>query len=126
MAVSKINFLSLPVEDQDRAVEFYTKYLGFEVQLDAPYSEGWRWIFLNIPNADTRLHFAKTSEVQFNGVPALTLECDDVDQEAEKLKASGVTIVNGPDAAPWAPGVRWLMIKDTEGNLVLLESMAAK
>ncbi len=34
----------------------------------------------------------------------------------------GVEITNGPDDAPWAEGVRWLMVRDTEENLILLES----
>ncbi|MBL4811809.1 MAG: VOC family protein [Rhodobacteraceae bacterium] len=96
--------------------------LGFEVQIDAPYREGWRWIFLSIPGAKTRLHFAKTTEMELHSTPALCLESDDVDAEAARLKSAGVEITDGPDDAPWAPGVRWLMIRDSESNLVLLES----
>ncbi len=123
MAVSHIHFQSIPVEDQSRAVDFYTRNLGFEVHTDAPYQDDWRWIFLTLPGAQTRLHFATTAEVQFTNTPALCLVCDSVDDEANTLAENGVEIAGGPDDAPWQPGVRWLMIRDTEGNQVLLESM---
>ena len=40
-----INFTSVAVDDQDRAMAFYTEKLGFTVDTDNPYDEGWRWIF---------------------------------------------------------------------------------
>lgn len=122
MAINRINFQSIPVADQDRALAFYTKNLGFDVHTDVPYGDNWRWIFLTLPGAETRLHFASTQDMQVNNKPALCLVCDSVDAEASKLKSGGVKITDGPDDAPWQPGVRWLMIRDSEDNLVLLES----
>jgi catechol 2,3-dioxygenase-like lactoylglutathione lyase family enzyme len=123
MAVRRINFQSIPVDDQDRALAFYRDRLGFRVQTDAPYAEGWRWIFLSLPGAGTRLHFGRRSDCDVRGVPALALVCDSVDDEAARLAGTGVEIAGGPADAPWAAGVRWMTIKDSEGNLVLLESL---
>ncbi len=123
MAIRHINFHPIPVSDQDRAIAFYRGALGFSVQVDAPYAEGWRWIFMTLPDGQCRLQFGRASEYTVTGVPALTLVCDSVDDEAARLAALGVTITGGPDDAPWAPGVRWLMITDSEGNAVLLESL---
>jgi predicted enzyme related to lactoylglutathione lyase len=124
MAVRYINFHSIPVRDQNRAIAFYRDALGFSVQVDVPYAEGWRWIFMTLPDSQCRLQFGRTSEHAVTGVPALTLVCDSVDDEAARLGAAGVTITGGPDDAPWAaPGVRWMTIEDSEGNAVLLESM---
>lgn len=123
MVVTKINFQAIPVTDQDRALKFYTENLGFSVHTDAPYGEDWRWIFLSLPGAQTKLQFASASDMSVNGKPALCLVCDNVDEEAAKLNANGVEITGGPDDAPWQAGVRWLMIRDSEGNLVLLESL---
>lgn len=127
MTILRINFVSIPVADQDRALAFYTNHLGFEVQVDAPYAPNWRWIFLTLPGTDktgleTRLGFSRATELEFKGIPALTLVSDDVDAECARLGAAGVNIKDGPDDAPWTPGVRWAMINDTEGNLILLES----
>lgn len=124
MPATRINFTSIPVEDQDRALAFFTQQLGFEVGLDAPYSEGWRWIFLTLPGAETRLHFAKRSELTWTeGMPALALVSDDVDADAVRLKEAGVEIVRGPEDTPWTAGVRYLLIRDSEGNVVFLESL---
>lgn len=122
MAVSRIHFQSIPVADQDRALAFYCEHLGFQVHTDAPYGDNWRWIFLTLPGAETRLHFAETKDMEVHGKPTLCLVCDDVDAECAKLAAAGVNITNGPDEAPWAPGVRWATIRDTEDNVILLES----
>jgi catechol 2,3-dioxygenase-like lactoylglutathione lyase family enzyme len=123
MSVTRINFTSIPVADQDRAIAFYRDRLGFEVQLDAPYQEGWRWIFLTLPGAETRLHLAKRDELSWQeGMPALTLVCDSVDDLAAQLRKAGVAIDNGPDDAPWNAASRWLMIRDSEDNKILIES----
>ncbi len=126
MAISQMLFQSSPVDDQSRAMDFYCTKLGMTVHTDAPYGEDYRWIFLEIPGAQTRLHFAKRKEITVSHGPVLCLVSDDVDQECERLKAAGVDITDGPDEAPWKPGVRWAMIKDSEGNLVLLESFAGQ
>ncbi len=122
MSLRRILFQSIPVSDQDRALAFYCDTLGFEVHTDVPYADGWRWIFLTLPGAETRLQFSRASQISYIDLPALVLEADDVDAEAARLGAAGVTITGGPDDAPWANGVRWLMIRDSENNLVLLES----
>lgn len=125
MTTRRINFVSVPVEDQDRAVAFYRDALGFEMQLDAPYQEGWRWIFMTLPGAETRLHFARTSELSWLAeMPALALVVADVDADAERFRDTGVEITHGPEDTPWAQGARFLMIRDSEGNVLLLESVS--
>jgi len=124
MALKYINFITIPVSDQDRALAFYRDQLGFSVQVDAPYETGWRWIFMTLPDSQARLQFGKTSDFRVSpDQPALTLVSEDVDADAARLKAAGVSILNGPGDAPWAPGVRWLQIRDSEGNMILIESM---
>src|SRR6476620_7945172 len=53
--IKNIKFASVPVTDQDRALEFYTKKLGFRVLTDAPFDGTQRWIELCIPRAETRV-----------------------------------------------------------------------
>jgi catechol 2,3-dioxygenase-like lactoylglutathione lyase family enzyme len=120
--IKGLNFQSLPVTDQDRALTFYRDKMGFTVQTDAPYGDGWRWIFIQIPGAETMIHFAKPAEISFNGIPALALTCDDVDAETGRLQALDVTVTDGPADAPWHASVRYSLIKDSEENLLLLQS----
>ncbi|MGI3168192.1 VOC family protein [Pseudooceanicola sp. C21-150M6] len=121
--LNRINFLSLAVDDFARARDFYRDVLGMTVQTDADYGPGGRWIFMAIPGADTMLHFCARDEVTVkSGTPALCLVCDDADKEAARLREAGITIHSGPDTAPWDPTVRWVMIQDSESNLILLQS----
>ena len=73
MAITQILFQSIPVDNQDRALAFYTEKLGMSVHTDAPYGEDYRWIFLEIPGAKTRLHFAKRDEITVSHGPVLCL-----------------------------------------------------
>ena len=96
MALKRISFQSIPVDDQDRALAFYRDVLGFEVHTDAPMEKDWRWIFLTIPGAETRLQFAKRQDI---------------------------TVHDQPQDAPWLPSVRWATIRDSEDNILFIESL---
>ncbi|MEM7641308.1 MAG: VOC family protein [Pseudomonadota bacterium] len=123
--IHHIGFQSLPVTDQDRALAFYRDVLGFRVQTDAPYEDDWRWIFLTLPGAQTRLHFARADEITVKDKPALCLVCDDVDADVPGWRDKGAEIVNAPQNAPWQPGTRWATLRDPEGNLIFVESKVA-
>ncbi len=53
--ITHIKFISVPVNDQDRALAFYTEKLGFTIITDQPFDEHQRWIELRIPKAETRV-----------------------------------------------------------------------
>jgi catechol 2,3-dioxygenase-like lactoylglutathione lyase family enzyme len=120
---SHINFLSIGVTDQDRALAFYRDKLGLRVERDAPYEDSWRWIFLEIPGARTKLQFGRRANEDPTVLPDLTLVTDDVDRACETLKSRGVPIEKGPDNAPWDPNTRWAMIRDSENNLILIQTI---
>ena len=124
MAITRISFQSVPVTDQDRALAFYRDVMGFEVQVDAPYEPDWRWIFLRIPGSGDRIQFAKATEIEVKGRPVLALVSDDVDAEAVRLTSLGATVTDLPQDAPWQPGVRWMLLRDSEGNGIFVESLA--
>jgi catechol 2,3-dioxygenase-like lactoylglutathione lyase family enzyme len=121
--LKRINFQSIPVRDPQRALEFYRDMLGMRVHTDMPYQDGQRWIFMEIPGAQTLLQFGGADEVTYKpGVPVLCLVCDDADAEAQRLAAAGVAMTGGPDTAPWDAAVRWAMFRDSEDNLILIQS----
>ena len=126
MNIERIDFVSIPVEDQKRALGFYVNRLGFEVSMDVAYADDWRWIFLARGPSGTRLHFARKQELTWSeGMPALALLSSDVDGDAERLAAEGVEIVHGPEDTPWGAGGRFVQIRDSEGNIVLIQSEQA-
>ena len=118
----RIHFDTVPAVDVERARDFYRDKLGFAVERDNPYGQS-RWVFMRIPGADTLLHFDKQDAVMATETPALVLVTDNVDATCETLKSRGVAIKSGLDDAPWEPGTRWAMIDDSEGNLVLIQTV---
>ncbi|MBI4923095.1 MAG: VOC family protein [Devosia nanyangense] len=118
----RIHFDTVPAIDVERARDFYRDKLGFEVERDNPYGES-RWVFMRIRGADTLLHFDQQLSVPRTETPALVLVTEDVDAACETLRSRGVPIKSGPDDAPWEPGTRWAMIDDSEGNLVLIQTI---
>jgi catechol 2,3-dioxygenase-like lactoylglutathione lyase family enzyme len=55
MGIRRLQVVSVPVGDQERAKAFYTDVLGFELRTDAPFGEGQHWIELAPPGADTSI-----------------------------------------------------------------------
>ncbi|MEO8243552.1 MAG: VOC family protein [bacterium] len=120
--LKRINFQVLYVTDQQRALEFYRDRLGMTVQTDGPDGQGGRWIAMEIPGAETRLHLPKADTVPRGTAPRLYLVTDDVDAEAARLTAAGVPLDVPPTTASWDPAVRFAMLTDSEGNPILLQS----
>lgn len=121
--IRHIKFAELPVEDQDRALAFYTEKIALKVVQDAPYQSDWRWIELQIPGADTRLMFTKRKEGEATDSPRLVLIVDDVNKTYEELSKSGVTFTKQPTQAPWNPGEIFAQFRDSEGNGIVISSM---
>lgn len=118
-----VRFAELPVADQDRAIAFYTENLGFRVVQDTPYEEdGWRWVILEIPGAQTKILLSRRPNTEEGDVPSLVLTVDDVHRWYEELKAKGVSFKTGPSRAMWNDAEVYAVLRDSEGNLVMLGS----
>ena len=120
----RIKLTSIFVDDQQKAVDFYTSILGFKMSQDIPVGE-FRWITLASPEGgDAELSLepnanpvAKTyQEALFEqGIPITAFEVDDVDAEFERLSGLGVVFSTEPmDAGD----VRLASFVDTCGNLI--------
>ena len=100
-----IQFAELPVSDQERAKRFYVEKLGCEVAADAPMGEdGWRWIELKFPGAETTLHFHRRKDDRPSDEPVLVLVADDVKAAVADLKTKGVEIITEPHGGAVAAG----------------------
>lgn len=113
--IKAIKFVSIPVTDQDRALEFYTRKLGFKVFTDAPFDGKQRWIELSIPRADTKLVLftAEGQEKLIGGFMNVSFTTDDIETTAKEMKASGVEFVKDPEKADWGT---MAVFKDADGN----------
>ncbi|MCG8393171.1 MAG: VOC family protein [Pseudomonadales bacterium] len=115
-----IKFAELPVLDQDRAVAFYTDKLGLQVVQDAPYQEGWRWIELALPGAQTRLLLTRQREEKDLDAPRLVLVVESVEVRYRQLCDKGVLFTQAPTRAPWKPDDLFAQFRDSEGNGIVI------
>lgn len=115
-----VKFASIPVTDQERALEFYTERLGFRVLTDQPFSPTQRWIELGIAGSETRVVlFCFDEGPQPGGQMNITFWADDVEATAREMKSKGVEFVKDPEKAPWGTAA---IFKDLDGNVFVLSS----
>ena len=119
--IKAIKFASVPVRDQDKALEFYTKKLGFKVVTDSPFDGTQRWIELGMPRAETRLVLftADGQDKMIGGFMNLTFVADDVEATAKEMKERGVEFVQEPEKADWGTAA---IFKDADGNQFVLST----
>jgi len=84
-------------------------------------------IMMQLPGTRTKIQFARRHELSFSEeVPALYLECEDVDAEAARLKSEGVRFVSNPTELPWSDTERFAMFLDSERNTVVMHAAPPK
>ncbi len=119
--IKGVKFASIPVRDQDRALEFYTKKLGCRVITDSPFDGKQRWIEVGFPRADTKLVLftAQGQESMIGGFMNVAFVADDVEATARELRARGVEFVQEPRKADWGTSA---IFKDQDGNQFVLST----
>ena len=126
----RINVTSVFVDDQAKALAFYTDVLGFVGKTDMPAGEH-RWLTVVSPEApdgvelllEPNAHPAAQAYQQAlvaDGIPATSFAVDDVQAEFDRLTAKGVSFVQPP--TPMGP-VTTAVFDDTCGNLIQIASM---
>jgi glyoxylase I family protein len=123
----RIKLYSIFVDDQTKALRFYTEVLGFEKAHDIPVGGGFRWLTVRAADGgDTELSLepnvnpaARTYQQALleQGIPATAFEVDDIAAEFERLKQLGVQFTGPP--RPAGP-VTIAIFNDTCGNLLQL------
>jgi predicted enzyme related to lactoylglutathione lyase len=113
--LKRINFLAVPVQDHDRALEFWTKKVGLRVFTDQTVGN-MRWIELQIPGAETMLVLHKKPGHTPGKEPAVAFAADNVQTTYDELRERGVEFVQPPKKEHWGESATF---KDSEGNLIL-------
>ncbi|WP_437590939.1 VOC family protein [Sorangium sp. So ce1000] len=123
----RIKLNSIMVEDQERALKFYTEVLGFKKKNDLPVGE-YRWITVVSPEGPDDVELvlepnanpaAKTfQQAMFaQGIPLTAFEVSDLKAEFARLKERKVAFTQEP--TPMGP-VMIAVFSDTCGNLIQL------
>ena len=121
----KIQLTSVMVDDQDKALKFYTEVLGFVKKTELPAGE-YRWLTVVSPDGPDSLELvlepnanpaAKTCQQAMfeQGIPWTSFGSDDVRKEAERLKKNGVRFTMEPTDTEWGTIATF---DDTCGNLI--------
>ena len=127
----RINVTSVFVDDQAKALDFYTDVLGFVKKTDVPAGEH-RWLTVVSPEAPDGVELllepndhpaaqAYQQAIVADGLPATSFAVDDVNAEFDRLSKKGVTFVQPPtEMGP----VTTAVFDDTCGNLIQIAAMA--
>jgi catechol 2,3-dioxygenase-like lactoylglutathione lyase family enzyme len=126
-----INLTSVLVDDQQKALTFYTEVLGFQPKNDLPLGE-YRWLTVVSPENPDGVELLLEPDVHpaakvfkqalvADGIPFASFAVADVAASYDALQARGVTFVQPP--TPMGPVVT-VVLDDTCGNLIQLTSMA--
>jgi catechol 2,3-dioxygenase-like lactoylglutathione lyase family enzyme len=127
----RIKLTSVLVDDQDKALHFYTNVLGFQKKTEIPLGEH-RWLTVVSPDdpdgtelvLEPDTHPAAKpfkAALAGDGIPFTSFAVDDLDKEFERLRALGVEFTQDP--AEMGP-VRTAVFDDTCGNLIQIAQTA--
>lgn len=128
----RIVVTSIYVDDQTKALAFYTDVLGFVKKQDIPFGES-RWLTVTSPARPdgTELLLEPSSHPAVgpfkaalveDGIPFTSFGVDDVQAEYERLKGRGVRFTQPPTSL--GP-VTTAVFDDTCGNLVQIAERSA-
>jgi catechol 2,3-dioxygenase-like lactoylglutathione lyase family enzyme len=121
----KIKLTSVMVDDQEKALKFYTEVLGFVKRNDIPLGE-FKWLTVVSPEGPNDVELllepmgflpARTYQKALfeEGIPAASFAVDDIQEEYERMKKLGVVFRSEPTKI--GP-VTVAVFEDTCGNLI--------
>ncbi|WP_411082583.1 VOC family protein [Streptomyces sp. cmx-18-6] len=122
----RIHLTSVFVDDQDKALRFYTDVLGFVKKHDVPMGAEDRWLTVVSPESPEGVELLLepdkhravkpyTTALVEDGIPATSFAVDDVRAEYDRLRGLGVRFTQEP--LTMGP-VTTAVLDDTCGNLI--------
>ncbi|WP_445116496.1 VOC family protein [Acinetobacter sp. WZC-1] len=127
----KIYVTSVLVDDQEKALDFYTRKLGFQKKHDVPVGE-YRWLTVVSPEQPGGVelllepdvhHAAKPfkAAMKADKIPWTSFQVDNIEQEYERLKALDVEFTQPPMPAG---NVKIAVFDDSCGNLIQIMQLS--
>ena len=119
---TRVQVVSVPVSDQERAQRFYVETLGFALRANNRWGDGMRWIEVAPPGAETGITLVTWFPTMPPGsVQGLVLGTDGLEAAYDALAARGVAFHGPVQEAPWG---RYATFDDPDGNGWVLQEMA--
>jgi lactoylglutathione lyase len=121
--IGPIKTVTVYVNDQQKALEFYTQKLGFEVRRSLPMGPNGQWVEVSPSGAQTCLVLYPKSMMPNATTPMLgvVFHCSDVESTCRHLESLGVHIGMSPKEMPWG---MFASFQDPDGNEFGLTSQA--
>jgi catechol 2,3-dioxygenase-like lactoylglutathione lyase family enzyme len=129
----KVKIIGIPVQDQEKALAFYTDKLGFVKKVDVALGDGNRWLTIvskeeqdgpEVLLEPSPNHFVPAKTYQkalFDaGIPYTQFNVDNVQQEYERLRSLGVEFSVKPIEIGM---VKIAVFNDTCGNNIQIVEM---
>jgi catechol 2,3-dioxygenase-like lactoylglutathione lyase family enzyme len=119
--ISKLGTVCIPVADQPRAIAFYVDTLGFEKRTDVPFGNGYRWVEVAPPGADTTIAIVPPPPGSPTGgmQTGIALNTDDIDATHADLRAGGVDVDDDISRmGDPVPPLFWL--RDPDANVLMV------
>jgi len=108
----KIELVSIPVTDTDRAIAFYTEQVGFTLDHDHRVSDKIRFVQITPPGSACSILVGQLSGMAPGSQQGLQCVIDDADAALAQLREAGVD-AHGVDEQPWG---RFVTFSDPDGN----------
>ncbi len=118
--ITQLGRVIIPVSDQDRALEFYTGKLDFEVRADAPMGDGNRWLEVapSGSGASVALMPPRPGQTPHNDQAFIVFGTKDLDADHAALKERGVDVDDEPMGGE-GDVPRMFFFRDPDGNSLL-------
>jgi catechol 2,3-dioxygenase-like lactoylglutathione lyase family enzyme len=119
MSIEDVVLVSVPVADQERSKEFYTRVLGFELVRDDSSVPGIRWISVKPTNGRIVISLVNWFETMPAGsLRGLVLRSKDLKATYAELSARGVQFESLPEVRPWGTEA---VFRDPDGNSFVVQ-----
>jgi catechol 2,3-dioxygenase-like lactoylglutathione lyase family enzyme len=114
MTISKVQVVSVPVSDPDRAKDFYVNVLGMELLQDMPMDNDMRWVQVAPKGSDASIALVTWFDTMPAGsLKGLVLETSDMEATLAEVASKGFVIESEIDEQQWG---RFVMFEDPDGN----------
>jgi predicted enzyme related to lactoylglutathione lyase len=122
IGITGVRTVSIPVTDQDRALEFYTRKLGFETRLDATFGEGQRWIEVAPAGSTTTIALVLPGPNESCGIDTgIRFSTGDAEADHAALQARGVSV---GEILRWPAVPAMFFVRDPDDNVLrIIERM---
>jgi lactoylglutathione lyase len=103
--ITRIATAAVYVEDQEKAVDFWTNHVGFEVRVEKEMGPMAKWIELAPTAAESCIVIYPKSMMTdwAERKPSIVFECENLRKTHEEMRARGVVFQQEPQDMPWGP-----------------------